>query len=175
MKRILALVLAAAMLLLCACGGGKKAETEYELVTYGDVPEDYTPEQAVADRCLVVRYADPSSSAMPSVEGVENWEYFLAAVDHGAKEAMVRIVYFMDGYCYYSELSHAIGVYHFYTLNEYAHYENDFGGYPYLCRIEASTPYYVLSHRADLTSEDILSGAVSESEYKVLDFTKYLP
>lgn len=174
MKRVLALAFAAAMLLLCACGGEKTAETEYELVTYGRMPEDYTPEQAVADRCLVVRNADPSASVMPTVEGVENWEIFLAAVDRGEKEAIVRIVYYMDGYCYYSELSHAIGVYHFYTLNEYAHYENDLS-YPYLCRIEGSTPYYVLSNRADLTNEEILSGTVSESEYKVLDFTKYLP
>lgn len=177
MKRFLALALAAVMLLLCACGGEKTGETEYELVTYGRMPTDYTPEEAVADRCLAVRYADPSSSAMPSVEGTENWEYFLAAVDRGEEEIMLRIVYFMDGYCYYSDLSYALGVFNLYTLNEYRHYENLHGGYPYFYRIEGSTAeagYYVLSHRADLTSDAIASGAVAESEYLVLEFTRYL-
>ena len=206
MKKILVWLLIVATLMLCACSskdakeasstpadsaaadgqGIKETVEDYEPLRYGAFPQDYTPEQALEDRCLVLNWQE--GAITPEITGMENWEYFLAATEREEKEAMLRIVYFQNGIYYYTDLTYAQGYYSMYTLNEFQNYETAIGAYLYMKRIEgieANTGnqvcYYVLTDLENLTSEDVLSAARIcdiESErgvpYEPIPFTQYL-
>ncbi len=192
MKKILCWFLLASVLLLCACGGDKEeteaTEKQYPSLTYGDLPaENYTEEQALADKCLVLSW--PEGELKPNISGVENWDYFLEALEHDVDEARIRAVYFQNGIYYYTDLTYLNGYFSMYTLNEFQNYEKAVGTYPFIKHIEGIEPntgnlvsYYVLTELEDLTSEDVLSAArICDIEaergvpYEPIPFTQYLP
>lgn len=193
MKKILTWTLLVCVLFLCACGSDEKETTEavteelYPSLRYEDLPSDgYTEQQALEDQCLVLSFVE--GDLKPSVSGMENWTYFLEAVENDADEARIRAVYFQNGIYYYTDLTYINGYFSLYTLNEFQNYENAIGSHPYIKRIEGIEPntgnqvcYYVLTELADLTSEDVLSAARIcdiESErgvpYEPIPFTQYL-
>lgn len=197
------------IVLLCACGSDKDASQESQtdasqsettettqepestqttvVQKYGDLPENYTPEQALADGCLVLQWTG-SATENPEVSGMEYWDAFLSACEDGEQKAVLRVLYFQNGIYYYSDLTFSKGYYSLYTLNEFQNYENAIGSYQYIKRIEGVEPntgnyvcYYILTDLAELTSEDVLSAAQIcdiETErgvpYEPIPFTQYL-
>lgn len=184
MRRFFAILLALTLLLLCACSEEK--EESYEAYHYGKMPDEYTVEEALEDHCLVLQWQE--GSIRPEVYGMENWDYFLEGVDQDADLIKLRVVYFMNGFFYYSDFSYGNGTFSLYTLNEYQHYENEISGYSYLRRIKGTEPntgndvcYYVLTNDKHLKSEEVLSlnticdiEAEKDVPFEPVPFTQWL-
>ncbi len=207
MKKIFIWTLIVSVLLLCACtaepaeqptsasdtqatamenDAASEGQETSQKKKYGPLPEVYSPEQALADECLVLTWEE--GAITPIVTGMEYWEAFLEATSGGVEEMTLRVVYFQNGIHYYSDLYYNQGYFSMYTLNEFQNYESAIGSYRYLKRIEGvelntgnTVCYYVLTDIEDLSSEDVLSSAQIcdiEAErdvaYEPIPFTQYL-
>ena len=173
-KRILLLFLVLA-LLLPACGEDPSPidrsniplDADGAYLGFGDVPEDYTPQKAVKDGCLVIDIIqEPNAGGvMVSKEtntyGYEHWQDFASAEEEG-RDAFLRVVTFIDGIGYYKDLYYRNKTYTLFEWNEYGIFCE--GSFRYLRRLDGmagpvSDPkedcFYVLTDSLELTYHDV--------------------
>lgn len=194
--RVLALLLA--LMMLCACGSeGGEAETTKatepktepaiggtpsEAFHYHELPEDYTPAQALADGCMVMEWRDGATS--PTVTGIDYWNTFLEVSGRG-EAITLRVVYFNDRQTWFTDFYYSRDRYSLHTMDPYTEYQ--IGPYTYLTKIEGADIYsgqdvdcYILTNDPELGSKDVLSmmhicdlEAERDVAFTIVDFTTY--
>lgn len=144
---------------------------------FDDLPDDYTPEQAIEDGCFVVK--DGTLLA-----GREAWESFLEQSGRG-ENAFLRVVQFIDGERHYDDLRYYNGLYRLNSLDPelgprgssgWKYLRELHGGYGY-----SGSPTYVLTSSLELTAKDVqwvyLSSNLNDRTdipFTWLGFTTYL-
>lgn len=190
-------ILLALVALLCACSDNKdevptatgepKTEpatggTPSESFKYSELPEDYTPEQALADGCLVIEWEEGETS--PKVSGIDYWEYFLETTRR-SENISLRVVYFNTQRCWFTDFYYSGGQYILYNKDIYS--ENQVGPYKYLTEINGEDVYsgeevscFVLTDDEELGAEQALSimhicdiEAERDVAFHIIDFTTY--
>ena len=189
------------VLLLCAaicvgCGalpeeGGDEAsgvsltlDENRRYTGFDTTPEGYTPDQAVADGCLVIVGSRKSDAPSTLYGGEQRWKEFLAAAEEG-RDASLRKVLFLDGTPYYCDLLFSGGQYRYFDC-EYADLTDR--PYRYLRKLTGldgiprrQRNIYVLTNSLELTFEDVVRSFYSSSRETANDksfiwlgFTQYL-
>lgn len=203
--RLLALLVVLTML-LCACGkkddtGDKDKETKPGTTTeaptefvgetggtptesfkFTDLPDVYTPEQALKDGCLVLQWDEGSET--PHVRGIDYWENFLNTSRQNQKVTL-RVYYFTEGSFWFSDMYYANGFYSLYTRDAYS--ENQIGPFQYLTRVQEKDVYsgedldfFILTDDAELGSKEVMTltyicdiEAERNVSFTIVDFTTY--
>lgn len=193
----LSVVLAFLLLLsviFSACG--KKNNDDWSVVTtaaeiggtpseafhFTDLPDEYTPEQALRDGCLVLQWDE--GAVTPRVRGIDYWEHFLE-VSRKHEKISLRIVYFNESRHWFSDLYYSHEMYSLYTRDAYS--ENQIGPFKYLTQIvgediysKKPVDYFILTDDPELGAEDVLSlthvcdiEADRDIAFTIVDFTTY--
>ena len=192
---ILALLLLPS-LLFTACGKEKEEEdwavlgtqpetggTPTESFRFTELPEVYTPEQALLDGCLVLQWDEGATT--PRVRGIDYWEHFLE-VSRAKEKISLRIVYFTSSHHWFSDLYYAADQYSLYTRDTYS--ENQIGPYKHFIEINGEDLYsgepvncFIFTNDPELGAEQVLSlnhicniEAERYIPYTIVDFTTYL-
>ena len=82
--------------------------THTESFRFTELPEVYTPEQALLDGCLVLQWDEGATT--PRVRGIDYWEHFLE-VSRAKEKISLRIVYFTSSHHWFSDLYYAADQY----------------------------------------------------------------
>lgn len=157
--------------------------TPTEVFKFYELPEVYTPEQALADGCLVLQWDEGSTT--PRVRGIDYWEHFLK-VSRAKEKISLRIVYFNASHHWFSDLYYSHDQYSLYTRDTYS--ENQIGPFKYFTEISGKDLYseedvycFILTDDAALSSNEVLSlqhicdiEAERNIAYTIVDFTTYL-
>lgn len=195
MKKIsLILMLVLLSLTLLACG---KKDEEWTTVTtaaelggtpsesfdFSYLPENYTPEQALLDGCLVLQWDEGATT--PRVRGIDYWEHFLKT-SRNKEKISLRVVYFTTGHYWFSDIYYSHERYSVYTMDAYS--ENQIGPYQYLTEITGEDIYsgkpvncFILTDDPELGASEVLSlthicdiEAERNVAFTIVDFTTYL-
>ena len=156
--------------------------TPSEAFKFSELPEDYTPEQALLDGCLVLQWGE--GDVTPRVRGIDYWEKFLE-VSRNKEKISLRIVYFNSTHCWFSDLYYSHEMYSLYTRDTYS--ENQIGPFKYLTQIQGEdvlsgqpVNYFILTDDAALGAEEVLSlthicdiEAERDVAFTIVDFTTY--
>lgn len=157
--------------------------TPTEVFKFTELPDNYTPEQALLDGCLVLQWDEGATT--PRVRGIDYWEHFLK-VSRSQEKISLRIVYFTSSKYWFSDLYYAMGNYSLYTRDAYS--ENQIGPYQYFTEITGEDIYsgkpvhcFILTNDAELGSAEVLSlthvcdiEAERDVAFTIVDFTTYL-
>lgn len=155
--------------------------TPTETFRFTELPEVYTPEQALRDGCLVLQWEEGSTT--PRVRGIDYWEHFLE-VSRAKEKISLRVVYFNSTHHWFSDLYYSHDVYSLYTRDTYS--ENQIGPFKYLTEITGEdvngkpVDYFILTDDAELGAEQVLSlnhicdiEAERNVTFTIVDFTTY--
>ncbi len=183
-------------LILTACGKNEKEDdwsvveipaetggTPTEVFKFTELPQVYTPEQALKDGCLVLQWEEGATT--PRVRGIDYWEHFLE-VSRAKEKISLRIVYFNASHHWFSDLYYSHDQYSLYTRDTYS--ENQIGPFKYFTEISGEDLYsgepvhcFILTDDPDLNSDQVLSlqhicdiEAERNIAYTIVDFTTYL-
>ena len=157
--------------------------TPTEVFKFTELPEVYTPEQALKDGCLVLQWDEGATT--PRVRGIDYWEKFLE-VSRAKEKISLRIVYFNASHHWFSDLYYSNDQYSLYTRDTYV--ENQIGPFKYFTEISGEDIYsgesvncFILTDDPSLSSEQVLSlqhicdiEAERNISYTIVDFTTYL-
>lgn len=160
--------------------------SDYVYSGFSDIADNYTVNDAIADKCFVIETSNISGSSS-KVTGAEYWQEFL---DKSSKNENVflRVVHFIGSdYVAFSDLYYSDGNYYFYEKNEFGIHKT--GPNKYLRKLEGTdgippkaSCYYVLTDSLKLTFGDVRHShyssnldTVTKIPYKWLLFTVYLP
>ena len=191
-KKLKMAVAAAAMVMLtalCAAGCADRsaaANPPFETSPGGayagfdTVSEEYTPDEALTDGCMVVVDGGGSNSVLYGGESV--FYDFLEACDSG--DAAMRVAYFLDGGVFFGDLIYSGGKYYYIDSER----PGDCTGFTKLRVLktkggipERELTYYVITDSDELTADDVkwyyLSSDMSkitDIPFKWLGFTTYL-
>lgn len=157
--------------------------TPTEVFHFSELPEEYTPEQALLDGCLVLQWDEGATT--PRVRGIDYWENFLA-VSRNKEKISLRIVYFTSSHYWFSDLYYSHEMYSLYTRDTYS--ENQIGPYKYFTEIVGEDIYsgkpvncFIFTDDPELGAEDVLSlthicdiEAERKVAFTIVDFTTYL-
>ncbi len=182
--------------LFTACGNKNKDEgwsvigsmpetggTPSEAFHFSELPEVYTPEDALRDGCLVLQWDEGATT--PRVRGIDYWEHFLE-VSRAKEKISLRIVYFNASHHWFSDLYYSHDQYSLYTRDTYS--ENQIGPFKYFTEISGEDIYsgepvncFILTDDPELSSDQVLSlnhicdiEAERNISYTIVDFTTYL-
>ncbi len=197
MKKLALLLTAILLLSLLLSACGKKTEDDWavvgippetggtptEVFKFTNLPDEYTPEQALKDGCLVLQWDEGATT--PRVRGIDYWEHFLK-VSRAKEKISLRIVYFNASHHWFSDLYYSHDQYSLYTLDTYS--ENQIGPFKYFTEISGEDLYsgekvncFILTDNPDLSSDQVLSlqhicdiEAERDIDYTIVDFTTYL-
>ena len=160
---------------------GEEGGTPSERYQYSELPVSYTPEEALADGCMVLQWDEGATS--PRIIGVDYWNTFLMTSSRGESISM-RVVYFNSERCWFTDIYYNAGRYTLYTKDIYS--ERQVGPYNYLVKIEGEDTngqqvgYFVLTDEPDLGSEYVLSlsrlcdiEAERDLTFSIVEFTTY--
>ena len=156
--------------------------TPSEAFKFSELPDDYTPEQALLDGCLVLQWGE--GDVTPRVRGIDYWEKFLE-VSRNKEKISLRIVYFNSTHYWFSDLYYSHEMYSLYTRDTYS--ENQIGPFKYLTQIQGEdvlsgqpVNYFILTDDAALGAEEVLSlthicdiEAERDVAFTIVDFTTY--
>jgi hypothetical protein len=135
---------------------------------FDEIASDYTPDQAMADGCMVIVSDGDYSRKLYS--GKEVFAGFLNACEQG--DAFMRVAYFLNDGTFFTDLIFSDGIY-YYIQNEYPDIISQFSklralegrfGNP-----ERDVMYYVLTDSDELTAEDIQWSYLSSSTDLITD------
>lgn len=157
--------------------------TPTEVFKFSELPDDYTPEQALLDGCLVLQWDE--GEVTPRVRGIDYWEHFLE-VSRNKEKISLRVVYFNASNYWFSDLYYSHEMYSLYTRDTYS--ENQIGPFKYMTQIVGediysgeTVNYFVFTDDAELGAEDVLSlthicdiEAERNVVFTPVDFTTYL-
>lgn len=188
-KYFILLLLFLTLFLFCACSEAKQIEkpehkTNTEYFGFSNIPDNYTPQKAEKDGCLVIVSGDEGDSK-PVVYGKNKWQSFFESSNKG-KDAFLRVAYFIGNEGYYRDL--------YYRDNKYYQYTKDKQGirsegpFNYLRTLvgEDGIPkkeitLYVLTDDMELTCNDVLWSfyssnlkTITKIPFVWLGFTTYL-
>ena len=138
---------------------------------FSNLPETYTAEDAERDGCYVVVSAlDPNDKEndLGLVAGAEVWEKFYED-SQGERDAYMRVVHFVDGKPYYTDLYYVDGEYLMFDLND----ELGLRAYApqkYLRELKEEingldATMYVLTNETEITYRDVEREFTSSSVY----------
>lgn len=160
---------------------GEEGGTPSESYKFSELPVGYTPEEALADGCMVLQWEEGATA--PHVIGVDYWNSFLMTSARGESISM-RVVYFNAERCWFTDIYYNGGRYTLYTRDIYS--ERQVGPYNYLTKIEGEdangqqVAYFVMTDEPDLGSEYVLSlsrlcdiEAERDLTFAIVDFTTY--
>ncbi len=157
--------------------------TPTEVFKFSELPDDYTPEKALLDGCLVLQWDE--GAVTPRVRGIDYWENFLE-VSRNKEKISLRIVYFNSDHYWFSDLYYSHDMYSLYTRDTYS--ENQIGPYKYMTQIVGEDIYsgdpvncFVFTDDPELGAEEVLSlthicdiEAERNVTFTIVDFTTYL-
>ena len=187
MKRLTALLLIlATMFCLSSCKNEAKehelGNTPSEVFKFKELPDEYSPEEALLDGCLVLQWDEGETT--PRVRGYDYWQTFLNTF-RGGEKISLRVVYFTSGNFWFQDVYYTSNGFYVYTRDVYS--ENQIGPFKYLTQINGKDPdtkekvdFFVLTDDAELGAEDVLSikricdiEAERYINFTVVDFTTY--
>ena len=190
MKKILAIILILVIASgMASCASGKETnktptyDGEGNYLGFSDITESYTPEDAAEDGCLVI----DSIGDDYTTSGYEKWERFVERAEAG-ENAFLRVVHFIDGVGYYSDLHYYDGKYILFETNPELG-TNKICEFKYLRCLEGNIGmpgeqkkhfYYVLTDSLELTYADVSrtifassAAMASDIPFKWLGFTTH--
>lgn len=147
-------------------------------IGFESVPEDYTPELAAKDGCLVVSVSTEENGAA-QVSGADVWYTFLSK-SQLEEEAFMRVAYFIDGKASYEDLYFSDGRYSVFANNDNGVYKkSDFTMIKLLEKEDGTDAFYVLTDSEKITYEDVIPlladrDAESAIDFDFLPFTFYI-
>ena len=146
-------------------------DAEGNYLGFSDITEGYTPEDAVADGCLVIDNKNGKNEYGATVIeetktfGYEKWEHFWELSQSG-ENAFIRVAHFIDGVGYYFDLHYCDGKYILFNNNELGIYkECEFKYLRYLDKVNENGIAYlfILTDSLELTYEEVSRSMVASS------------